>query len=88
MHAIIKKLQGGDRRSIGKVDEVVDQVLGSTPLFEKLINGLFADQKSPVRMINFGKWTEQVFCTKYPHKWCYCIVNPLVGVKLKGYGTN
>jgi len=34
MHAILKKLQGGDRRSIGKADEGVDQVLGSTPLFE------------------------------------------------------
>ncbi|CAB1057755.1 hypothetical protein D1BOALGB6SA_2510 [Olavius sp. associated proteobacterium Delta 1] len=40
MHAILKKLQGGDRRSIGKVDEVVDQVLESASLFEELINGL------------------------------------------------
>jgi len=43
MHAILKKLQGGDRRSIGRVDEVVDSVLGSSALFEELINGLFAD---------------------------------------------
>ena len=41
MHAILKKLQGGDRRSIGRVDEVVVSVLGSISLFEELINGLF-----------------------------------------------
>jgi len=40
MVAILKKLQGGDRRSIGKVSEVVDQVLGTASLFEELINGL------------------------------------------------
>ena len=40
MHALLKKLQGGDRRSIGKVDEVVDQVLGSAVLFEELIKGM------------------------------------------------
>jgi len=43
MHAILKKLQGGDRRSIGRVDEVVDIVFGSPALFEKLIDGLFVD---------------------------------------------
>ena len=43
MHHLLKKLQGGDRRSIGKVDEVVDQVLGSTVLFEELIDGLLVD---------------------------------------------
>ena len=41
MHAILKKLQGGDRRSIGRVGEVVDRVLGSAGLFDELINGLF-----------------------------------------------
>ena len=43
MDSILKKLQGGDRRSIGKVDEVVDRVLGTASLFEKLINGLFVN---------------------------------------------
>ena len=61
MHAILKKLQGGDRRSIGKVDEVVDQVLGSTPLFDELINGLFADQKSPVQLIFFVNGKSRFF---------------------------
>ena len=43
MHTLLKMLQGGDRRSIGKVDEVVNQVLGSAVLFEELINGLLVD---------------------------------------------
>jgi len=43
MHALLKKLQGGDRRSIGKVNEVVDQVLKTASLFEELINGLFVN---------------------------------------------
>ena len=42
-HALLKKLQGGDRRSIGKVDEVVDQVLRSGFLFEELIDGMLVD---------------------------------------------
>ena len=43
MHALLKKLAGGDRRSIGKVDEVVGQVLESAVLFEELINGMLVD---------------------------------------------
>ena len=43
MHALLKWLQGGDRRSIGRVDEVVDEVLGSPSLFKELIDGLFVD---------------------------------------------
>ena len=70
MHAILKKLQGGDRRSIGKVDEVVDQVLGSTPLFEELINGLFADD--PVIRMRTADAVEKITLKKpdllHPHK--------------------
>ena len=43
MDSILIKLQGGDRRSIGKVAEVVDQVLGSAALFEELVNGLLVN---------------------------------------------
>ena len=43
MHKILKKLQGGDRRSTGRADEIVDLVLGSPALFDELINGLFVD---------------------------------------------
>ncbi len=41
MHVLLKKLQRGDRRSIGRVEEVVDNVLGTPSLFAELINGLF-----------------------------------------------
>jgi len=70
MHAILIKLQGGDRRSIGKVDEVVDLVLGSPPLFEELINGLFADD--PVIRMRTADAVEKITLKKpdllHPHK--------------------
>lgn len=70
MHAILIKLQGGDRRSIGKVDEVVDLVLGSPPLFEELINGLFADD--PVIRMRTADTVEKITLEKpdllHPHK--------------------
>jgi hypothetical protein len=70
MHAILKKLQGGDRRSIGKVDEVVDQVLGSAALFEELINGLLVDD--PVIRMRSADAVEKVTLVKpellTPHK--------------------
>ena len=70
MHAILIKLQGGDRRSIGKADEVVDHVLGSLPLFEELINGLFADD--PVIRMRTADAVEKITLIKpdllHPHK--------------------
>lgn len=70
MHAILKKLQGGDRRSIGKVDEVVDQVLGSAALFEELINGLLVND--PVIRMRSADAVEKVTLVKpellTPHK--------------------
>lgn len=38
---IMKQLSGGDRRSIGKVDKVVSQILKDTSLFDELFNGLY-----------------------------------------------
>lgn len=40
MHAILKMLQGGDRRSIGRSNEVVTLVLDQPELFEILIAGM------------------------------------------------
>ena len=37
----MKKLQGGDRRSIGNVDEVVENICRDPNLFEVLVDGLF-----------------------------------------------
>jgi len=43
MHVLLQKLQGGDRRSIGKVQEVVADVRNDFSLFEVLVDGLFAE---------------------------------------------
>jgi hypothetical protein len=43
MKDILRKLEGGDRRSIGQVDEVVEQVLEDSSLFDVLFNGLLSD---------------------------------------------
>jgi hypothetical protein len=41
MHTLLKKLQGGDRRSIGRVDEAVAAVRHKPGLFADLVDGLF-----------------------------------------------
>ncbi|MEJ2345344.1 MAG: hypothetical protein P8076_13450 [Gammaproteobacteria bacterium] len=43
MHAILQLLKGGDRRSIGKSDEVVALVLGEPALFDVLFSGILED---------------------------------------------
>ena len=49
MHPILKKLAGGDRRSIGRSNEVVAQVLARPAHFRHLFEGLFSDD-AVVRM--------------------------------------
>jgi len=43
MQAILKKLEGGDRRSIGRSNEVVAEVLADPGLFGALFSGLTSD---------------------------------------------
>jgi len=43
---VLSKLRGGDRRSIGKVGDVVNTVRKNPDLFKHLVNGLF--EKDPV----------------------------------------
>ena len=40
---ILKKLSGGDRRSIGRVSEVVTDVLNNPTLFEVVFHGMVSD---------------------------------------------
>ncbi|MCJ7549904.1 MAG: hypothetical protein MUQ30_09515 [Anaerolineae bacterium] len=40
---ILEKLEGGDRRSIGRADEVVDDVLRDPTLFGAVFNGMLSD---------------------------------------------
>ena len=42
-HAILSKLEGGDRRSIGKSNAVVAEVLAKPSLFDAVFSGLSAD---------------------------------------------
>lgn len=46
---ILKKLAGGDRRSIGRVSEVVADVLNDPTLFEVVFNGMLSDDPT-IRM--------------------------------------
>ncbi|HXV42386.1 MAG TPA: hypothetical protein VEC96_04950 [Anaerolineae bacterium] len=43
MQEVLKKLSGGDRRSIGRVDEVVADVLANPDLFGTLFEGMLSD---------------------------------------------
>lgn len=43
MNDILQKLEGGDRRSIGRVDEVVADVLEDPSLFDALFQGIYSD---------------------------------------------
>ncbi len=43
MHPLLEKLTGGDRRSIGRADEVVADVLAAPKLFAVLVEGMLAD---------------------------------------------
>jgi hypothetical protein len=42
MRPLLQKLQGGDRRSIGRVDEVVAGVLAEPSLFGVVFEGMLA----------------------------------------------
>jgi hypothetical protein len=43
LHDVLKKLEGGDRRSIGRVDKVVAEVLNDPSLFKVVFNGMLSD---------------------------------------------
>ena len=42
MHPLLRKLEGGDRRSIGRSQEVVDDVLSDVSLFPALFEGMLS----------------------------------------------
>ena len=43
MDDVLKKLEGGDRRSIGRVSEVVAEVLNDPSLLEVVVNAMLSD---------------------------------------------
>lgn len=58
MSHLLKKLEGGDRRSIGRVAEVVGDVSKNTALIEDLVDGLFV--KDPVVRMRAADALEKV----------------------------
>ena len=58
MHALLKQLEGGDRRSIGRVCEVVEDVRNDPSLFSVLIEGLFLDD--PILRMRSADATEKI----------------------------
>ena len=43
MHPIVRKLEGGDRRSLGRAPEVIAEVMDDPGLFKVLLSGLRSD---------------------------------------------
>jgi hypothetical protein len=43
MNDVLRKLEGGDRRSIGRANKVVADVLNDPSLFEAVFNGMLSD---------------------------------------------
>lgn len=70
MHPILRKLVGGDRRSIGRSEEVVSAVLDNPGLFKALIKGLSA--ADPVVRMRASDAIEKISSVKpeclWPHK--------------------
>jgi len=70
MHPLLKKLSGGDRRSIGRSNEVAAQVLAHPAYFYHLIKGLAA--ADPVLRMRTADAIEKITAQRpdllYPHK--------------------
>jgi len=63
MHAILKKLDGTDRRSIGRVNEVVSEVLADPGLFGIVFDGML--QNNPVVRMRCADAVEKI-TLRYP----------------------
>jgi hypothetical protein len=65
MSDILKKLAGGDRRSIGRASEVVSDVLSDTSLFELVFEGMQHDD--PVIRMRCADAVEKITATHPEH---------------------
>ncbi len=70
MHPLLKKLSGGNRRSIGRSNEVAAQVLAHPTFFPNLMKGLAADD--PVLRMRAADAIEKITAQRpdllHPHK--------------------
>jgi hypothetical protein len=64
MHDILRKLEGGDRRSIGRVNEVIAQVRDDPSLFDALFRGMLCDD--PVVRMRSADAVEKISAER-PH---------------------
>jgi hypothetical protein len=64
MSDILKKLEGGDHRSIGRVAEVVDEVTAQPALFETVLKAVLADD--PMVRMRAADAVEKITATQ-PH---------------------
>lgn len=58
MHDLLKKLAGGDRRSIGRANDVVAEVLNDPSIFQVVFNGMLA--KDPVIRMRAADAVEKI----------------------------
>lgn len=58
MKEILRKLEGGNRRSIGQVDEVIADVLSEPSLFDALFDGMLSDD--PMVSMRAADATEKI----------------------------
>lgn len=65
----MKKLAGGDRRSIGRVNEVVAEVLRDPALFEAIFKGMFSDD--PIIRMRAADAVEKITAKHPKYLWPY-----------------
>jgi hypothetical protein len=63
LNDVLKKLAGGDRRSIGRVSEIVAEVLNDSSLFKVVFNGMLSDD--PIIRMRSADAVEKI-TTKHP----------------------
>lgn len=70
MHPILRKLEGGDRRSIGRSNEVAAEVLDDAGLFDTVFAGILADD--PIVRMRCADAVEKITARHpeylHPHK--------------------
>ena len=69
MSDILKQLTGGNRRSIGRVDEVVKEVLADPSLFEAVLAGMLHDD--PLIRMRCADAVEKITVSHPEYLWPY-----------------
>jgi HEAT repeat protein len=67
MRDVLKKLEGGDRRSIGRANEVVEDVLNDPSLFQVAFRGMLSDD--PVLRMRCADVLEKVTAQRPEYLW-------------------